>query len=171
MKALIVYESMFGNTKEIATAVADGLGEVFDVRLADVSGMPAVDDADLLVVGAPTHAFGLSRPQTRRDAGRQAAVSADALTIGLREYLDCSPALAGVRAAAFDTKINKRFLPGSAARLACRQLRRLGCEVLVEAESFRVDGTTGPLAEGEPQRARRWAQTLSATVLSQRHPV
>src|SRR5688500_3044702 len=109
MKALIVYESMFGNTKEVARAIADGLDDAFEVRLAEVSGMPPADDVDLLIVGAPTHAFGLSRPETRQDAGRQAAVSADALVVGLREYLECSPTLAGIRAAAFDTKINKPF--------------------------------------------------------------
>jgi len=171
VKALIVYESMFGNTKALAQAVAEGLDEVFEVSLVEVSEMPPADGVDLLVVGAPTHAFGLSRPSTRQDASRQGPVSTGAVAVGLREYLDCASTLSGVRAAAFDTKINKPFVPGSAARTAVRQLRRLGCRVLVPAQSFRVDGTTGPLLDGELPRARRWAQSLSALILSERHPV
>src|SRR4051812_12631729 len=100
MKALIVYESMFGNTKEIARGVADGLGEVFEVSFAEVTSDPPVVDVDLLVVGAPTHAFGLSRPRTRQDASRQGLVSPAVVKFGLREYLDRSPALSGIRAAA-----------------------------------------------------------------------
>jgi hypothetical protein len=168
MKALIVYESMFGNTKAVAAAIAAGLDATFEVRLIEVTEMPPVLDADLLVVGAPTHAFGLSRPATRQDASGKGPVSAEAAAVGLREYLDGSPTLSGVRVAAFDTKINKPYLTGSAARKALRQLHRLGGRVMLPAESFRVDGTTGPLVDGELARARRWAQSLAATALSER---
>ena len=171
MKALVVYESMFGNTADIARAVADGLSEAFEVTLADVSGMPPMTGADILVVGAPTHAFGMSRPGTRADAARQGGVRPGATDVGLREYLDCAPKLAGIAAAAFDTKIDKPFLPGSAARRAHRRLRRLGCRTPLPPESFRVTGTAGPLAQDELERARRWAATLAAAILSERHTV
>lgn len=170
MRALVVYESMFGNSEAIARAVADGLGDVFDVTLADVSAMPSADGVDLLVVGGPTHAFGLSRPATRADASKQGTIRAGAADVGLRDYLDVSPALTGIAAAAFDTRV-KALVPGSAAHKAHRRLRRLGCRMLLPAESFRVNGMTGPLVDGEVERARRWATALAATLLTQRHPV
>ncbi|MEU4216706.1 flavodoxin domain-containing protein [Actinoplanes sp. NPDC026623] len=171
MKALVVYESMFGNTEAVARAVADGLRETFEVNLSDVRDMLPATDVDLLVVGSPTHAFGLSRPATRADAIRQGAVRDGAVDVGLREYLGCSPVLDGIGAAAFDTRINKSFVPGSAARKARRELRRLGCRMVWPAQSFHVTATAGPLVEGELSRARIWASNLSSAVLSERHQV
>jgi flavodoxin-like protein len=157
MKALIVYESMFGNTESIARAIADGLGDVLEVTVGEARTMPSAAEYDLVVVGGPTHAFGLSRPGTRQDAVKQGSSRpADA---GLREYLDVSPMLTGIAAAAFDTKINKSYVPGSAARKAQRQLRRLGCRMLAAPKSFRVIGTPGPLLDGEAERARRWPRS------------
>ena len=74
MRALVVYESMFGNTQAIADAVADGLAARVRVDAVEVGAAPTVvgDDVVLLVVGGPTHAFGMSRQATRQDAGRQA---------------------------------------------------------------------------------------------------
>jgi len=68
MKALVMYESMFGNTETVARAVADGMAGLFEVTVADVRTMPRASGMDVIVVGAPTHAFGLSRPSTRRNA-------------------------------------------------------------------------------------------------------
>jgi hypothetical protein len=164
MKALVIYESMFGNTAEIAQAIADGLGGRFDVTLADVRDMPPVENIDLLVVGAPTHAFGLSRPATRADAAKQDGVRPGAEDRGLREYLDDAPKLSGIAAAAFDTKVRMRLMPGSAARKALRRLGDLGCRPVRPAEDFYVAGMTGPLLDGERDRARRWAEALAAAV-------
>jgi hypothetical protein len=161
MRALVVYESMFGNTAEIARVIADGIADRFDVTLAEVHDMPALSGVDLLVVGAPTHAFGLSRPATRADAVRQGA-RAGAQEHGLREFLDAAPKLPGMAAAAFDTKVRVRFMSGSAARKALKHLRGLGCRAVVPAENFLVGGTTGPLLEGELERARRWAVDVAA---------
>jgi len=158
MHALVVYESMFGNTESIARSVAEGLSGEFDVTLAEVRTMPRPSGADLLVVGGPTHAFGMTRPATRQDAVRQGA-GGDAGT-GIREWLDGAPQLSGVAAATFDTKVNKPLV-GSAAHKAYRRLRRLGCRMIVPAESFHVSGTPGPLDEGEQERARRWGATLA----------
>ncbi|XVV15307.1 flavodoxin [Actinoplanes sp. CA-131856] len=176
MRALVVYESLFGNTGAVARAVAAGLGEAFEVRLAEVREMPSTDGADLLVAGAPTHAFGLSRPGTRQDAARQGEVRSGtrreaarqgevrpgAADVGLREYLDVSPRLDGVAAVVFDTRVGTPFVPGSAAHKAHRRLRRLGCRMVRPPESFRVNGTTGPLADGELERARAWAAGVAA---------
>ncbi|MEV4283420.1 flavodoxin family protein [Actinoplanes xinjiangensis] len=162
MRALVVYESMFGNTEAIARAIAEGLEADFDVTVADVRTMPPFGDTDLLVIGAPTHAFSTSRPRTRAHVTRKATIRARAFGIGVREYLEYAPWLTGVHAAAFDTTMKMPVLPGSAARKAHRRLRGLGCHMVAAAESFHVTGTTGPLVGGEADRARRWAGTVLA---------
>lgn len=171
MQALVVYESMFGNTELVARAIAGGLGDACDVKIADAATIPSAAGMDLLVVGAPTHAFGLSRPSTRQDAARQGTIRPGAAEVGLREYLDVSPMLTGLAAAAFDTKVDRPRLPGSAARKAHRRLRRLGCRMLAPPESFPVTGTKGPLVEGAAERARQWAIRLAAALVAGRHSV
>ena len=171
MRALVVYESMFGNTEKIARAVADGLSEKFEVTFADAAGMPRAFGMDLIVAGAPTHAFGLSRPSTREQATQKGTVRPGAVAAGLREYLECSPSLPEIAAAAFDTKVDKPFLPGSAARRAQRQLRRLGCRIIVPAQSFAVTDMTGPLVAGEKKRARDWGVTVAQAAAAALHKV
>jgi hypothetical protein len=171
MKALVVYESLFGNTEVIAQAIAAGLRDTFEVTVADVATMPRASGVDLLVVGGPTHAFGMSRPSTREQATQQGTVRAGAVDAGVREYLNCSPTLPGTAAAAFDTRINKPLVPGSAAHRAQRQLRRLGCRIAMPAERFHVTGTLGPLVPGEDNRAQQWGATLAASVAAARHSV
>ncbi len=167
MNALVVYESMFGNTKQVAQAIASGLANDHRVRLAEVSEAPMTvgDDIDLLIVGGPTHAFGLSRPDTRDSARRQAQGNElVSKGIGLREWLQGAAIPAGVPIAAFDTKAKKPRLPGSAARSAQRRLRKSGHPAARRATSFYVNGTRGPLVEGELERAQRWGSALAAQV-------
>lgn len=170
MRALVVYESMFGNTQAVAKAVADGLAAadgMDGVGLVEVGVAPAQvgDDVDLLVVGAPTHAFSLSRPSTRQDAVTKSGETLISSGIGLREWLaGLDRGDRRLPAAAFDTKVAKPRLPGSAARAAARRLRRLGMGLVAPPATFRVDGMTGPLLEGEVDRARRWGADLSTRV-------
>ena len=88
MRALVVYESMFGNTEQVARQVADGLSGHAQVELREVSEAPAQPDEllDLVVLGGPTHAFSMSRASTREDARRQGATHGEVYT-GLREWL------------------------------------------------------------------------------------
>ncbi|ONH28857.1 flavodoxin family protein [Pseudofrankia asymbiotica] len=171
MRAMVVFESMFGNTKEIAEAVAAGLTERMDTELVEVGAAPTTlaSDVDLVVVGGPTHVLGMSRPSTRRDAAHQAAVSAGAGAaekgviskgVGIREWLATvdlgqpSPAMA-----VFDTRMRSP-LSGSAAAKAARLLRRRGARI-VGRRDFYVTGTQGPLRDGERDEARQWAADLA----------
>lgn len=165
MRARVVFESMFGNTQLIAQAVADGLAESVTVDLEEV-GTAATDigdDVDLLVVGGPTHAFGMSRERTRDSAAQQVAGDVVSTGEGLREWLGTvtggSP---DTGAAAFDTRIDKPRLPGSAAHGAERRLRRLGFQIIEPAASFYVTDTSGPLVQGEQERARHWGELLGS---------
>jgi hypothetical protein len=161
MKALVVYESMWGNTEKVARAVAGGLQAWCPVEVRDVAaaGPGDLDGVDLLVVGGPTHAFSMSRPTTRRDAVEQGAPAGHEER-GIREWLDGLPE-ARVDVATFDTRVGKvRHLPGSAARKAAKQVRRRHLGRVVDTEGFCVGDVAGPLLEGELDRARSWGSGL-----------
>lgn len=165
MKALVVFESMFGNTRDVAQAVAEGMATVIDTEVAEVGTSPDVGGVDLLVVGAPTHAMGLSRDTTRKSAAEQAGDRLVSRRHGVREWLD-TLATGTAATATFDTRVRKPRVPGSAAKAAQRRLRRLGFPVVAPAETFWVDGTPGPLLDGELARARTWGEMVGATVAS-----
>jgi hypothetical protein len=167
MRARVVYESMFGNTQAIAQAVANGLAESMSVDLEEVGSADTeiADDVKLLVVGGPTHAFGMSRERTRESAAEQAAGNVVSAGEGLREWLGAvTGGSRAIAAAAFDTRIDKPRMPGSAAHGAEKRLRRLGFRMLVPAASFYVTDTSGPLVDGERERARRWGELIGSTM-------
>ena len=171
MTTLLVFESMFGNTQQIADAVAEGLSEHLPVEQVEVGAAPTVigDDVELLVIGGPTHAFGLSRSRTRQSATQQAEDGLVSTGIGLREWLGTLPeGSSDVAVATFDTRISKPRLPGSAEASAEKRLRRLGFRVLARSQSFFVEGTTGPLVRGERERARRWGEELAVGLAAPR---
>jgi hypothetical protein len=172
MAAFLVFESMFGNTQQIADAVTEGLSAHLPVEQVEVGAAPATvgRDVELLVVGGPTHAFGLSRPGTRRSAAQQAEGGLVSTGIGLREWLGTlsQGGALDVAVACFDTRVSKPRLPGSAAAAAEKQLRRLGFRVLARSQSFFVVGTTGPLVPGERERARRWGEELALELTAAR---
>lgn len=178
MKAVIVYESMFGNTEAFARVVAEALSDAgADVRVTDVRSASCDDLAGsaLLVVGAPTHAFSMSRPTTRHDAVKQGADAAREV-LGVREWLATLDGAFPSRedrpaAAVFDTRVEKvRRLPGSAARRAGRVLRAQGFRLVAEPVSFYVDDTVGPPSPGEVDRARGWTAELAHVVLDGPRP-
>jgi hypothetical protein len=172
MAAFLVFESMFGNTRQIADAVTEGLSEHLPVEQVEVGAAPAAisGDVELLVVGGPTHAFGLSRPGTRRSAAEQAEDGLVSRGIGLREWLGrlSQGGASDVAVACFDTRVNRPRLPGSAAAAAEKQLRRRGFRVLARSQSFFVGGTSGPLVPGERERARRWGEELALELAAAR---
>lgn len=162
-RALIVYESMFGNTHAVADAVAEGLGTALDVTLVEVSHAPheVTEDIDLVVIGGPTHAFSMSRPSTRQSASDQGADPEAASHHGIREWISDVAAPEGLLTAAFDTKVLKPRVPGSAAKSAGRKLRHRGFKKLDDPKTFYVTGTKGDLVDGEIDRARQWGTHLA----------
>jgi hypothetical protein len=166
-RALVVFESMFGNTEAVARAVASGLGEHLPVDVVEVGSAPVRPDGDvtLLVVGAPTHAFGLSRTDTRHEAAdRRGWTLPVSSGIGVREWLELVHLRPGQLAATFATRTAMRWVPGSAAGAIHRRLRRAGLDLVVPARSFHVVGIEGPLVPGELDRARAWGDQLGASL-------
>jgi flavorubredoxin len=163
MRAMVVFESMFGNTQQVAAAIAEGLVSDARVELVEVNDAPGEigADIDLLVVGGPTHAFGMSRPNTRLDAMSKSGRDEASVGTGIREWIAALRSTSNATAVTtFDTRIGSPRVPGSAARAALKRLRKLGLRVVAPAESFYVSGTPGPLIDGELERARRWGRTL-----------
>jgi hypothetical protein len=172
MRAVVVYESMYGNTHRIAEAIGAGLESAFDVRIVPVShaGPEVIAEADLVVVGGPTHAHGMSRASTRKAAVQAAdkpvgglTVEPDALGPGLREWFG-SLGNYQVRAAAFDTRVHgPAALTGRAAKGVTHLLREHGFYVVAEPESFLVT-RKDRLEPREQDRARDWAAKLAAGI-------
>jgi hypothetical protein len=168
MKAVVVYESMYGNTHQVADAIGRGLatrGEVVVLPVAEAA--PAlVADADLLVVGGPTHAHGMSRPSTRKAAVEQAKGNPidPASGAGVREWLETVPPIAAA-SAAFDTRAGAApaFLTGRASKGIAKQLHQHGFGQVAEPESFLID-KDNHLEPGEDERAQQWGAQLAAAV-------
>ncbi len=163
---MVVYESMYGNTKAIAEAIGEGLASSGEVRVAEVGALVAEGtnvgaDVDLLVVGGPTHAFSMSRASTRADALKKAPDASVISSTGVREWLAALTLPAGTRVAAFDTKVLKPNLPGAACKAIEKELKRKGGRPVAKAHSFKVVGHTG-LVDGETEGARAWGAELAA---------
>jgi flavodoxin len=144
MKALVVYDSKFGNTEVLAREIAQGLGGADALFCRDVRERE-LEGVDLLVVGGPTQGHGLSPD--------------------LRTFLDrlAVERVKDMRFAAFDTRLTwPRLLAGSAAAQAAKRLTKKGAHMLVGPESFLVKEGKGPLLDGELSRAKEWAMQVGA---------
>jgi flavodoxin len=154
MKTLVVYDSQFGNTEQIARAIADGAGGTTVVRAAKAD-LIDLRTYDMLVVGSPTQA---GRP-----------------TADIKRFLDSIPAggLAKMQVAAFDTRVSaKRCGPfaklvmgifGYAAGRMAAPLQAKGGRLKAPPEGFAVVDKEGPLEPGEHERAYRWGKDLVGT--------
>jgi flavodoxin len=149
MKALIVYDSEFGNTEHIALAVTEALrtlGTVGSIR-ASVARATDLDGVDLLLLGCPTQGWRATKD--------------------MQAFLDslATQKPRGIAVACFDTRFAKpRWMTGSAAGVMAKCLRHAGLSPLVPAESFFVEGTEGPLVRGELERAATWARSVASQV-------
>jgi hypothetical protein len=166
-RALVIYESMYGNTEQIARAIGDGLAERMTVDVVEVgtARTTLAPDVWLIVVGGPTHAFGMSRPGTREAAAKEAESTLVSSGIGVREWLEgLEPPAELPVAAAYDTHVDHPKLlrhVGSAAAAITKRLEKLGIETVAEPEHFWVAGTQGPLRDGELQRAHAFGRSLA----------
>lgn len=171
MRALIIYESLFGTNRTIAETVAAGLGATATVRLVDAETAPSTidDQVDLLVVGGPNHKAGLPRPATRAEASARWEGARRPAERGLREWLDeVQLSRPGQPAAVWDTRmaaprILDTFDHGS--RTISKQLRRAGARLITDAEHFYSADGKGALLAGEQARAREWGTQLVSLIL------
>jgi len=176
MKVAVVFESLYGHTHEVAEAVAAGVRDAWPdaqvelVRVGEADPRNAAE-ADLLVIGGPTHmrgmTTGLSRKlgisaEAKKDPAERHELEPDAEGPGIRDWFHGLPKATGTRrAAAFDTRLEGRLAGGAASAIA-RRLRSHGYDVVNEPEGFLVaDGGDGPLVAGEANRARAWGAALA----------
>ena len=147
MNALVVYHSEFGNTRQVAEAIAEAFDHAGTARTVSAEQLDAADlqGADLVVMGTPTHKMNL--PQAVRPVFEQLP----------------RRSLRGVPVAAFDTSYKMPALLArfTAAKRVDRKLRKLGGKRLVRPETFHVHHHhEGPLYDGEVERAKTWAEAI-----------
>ncbi len=163
MRAIVIYESHWGNTAAVARAIAEGLGHDTPALATDEATDAAMADVDLVVAGAPVIAFSLAGGFARKQiAGDTKAPTPPDLSHPLmREWLDgVAPGSAWY--AAFETRI--WWSPRGATGTIERRLKRAGYQRLTKAERFLVAGSYGPLKDGELERARAWGAELADLV-------
>ena len=174
MQAVVVYESMFGNTHAVAQHIAEGIDAgatttVVSVHDATPSMLAA---ADLVVVGGPTHVHGMSSKRSREGAVDQAAkddgldLDPEAFGDGLRDWFDDleTDAGGGKLAAAFDTRVHaSTLITGRASKGITKRLQSHGFAMALDNESFFVD-KSNHLENGEAERATEWGRALAASI-------
>jgi hypothetical protein len=179
MRTVIVYESMYGNTRVIADAIGRGLGLDSETVVVPVAQAhpELLDAADLLVVGGPTHVHGLSRAATRRSAREAANQPGSGLTMdpgakgpGLRDWF-ATLGRVDTAAAAFDTRLDAPpMFTGRASKAIARLLRHRGCTMAAKPESFLVTNRNR-LRAGEEDRACAWGRQLAGRAADQLRPI
>ncbi len=173
MRAVVVFESMFGNTHAVGERIAQGLAGAGDVRLVAVGEATgeALAGADVIVVGGPTHVHGMVSERSRQAAHEQADRPGSELTMDpdaegptLRDWFDGLALPAGCRAAAFDTRVHgPAALTGRASRGIAKRLEHHGATMIAAPESFFVE-KDNHLAVGEAERAEEWGASLARSL-------
>ncbi len=133
MKALIICDSLFGNTEKVGRALASGLktgGVDVDCAKAAETDVGSLRAYDMLVIGGPTHKRGLS----------------DVMKAFAKRLNDVD--LTDIKGFAFDTKQEPSFLTGSAGKRIEQAMNRRRMREVKPHVSAIVLGREGPLAEG-----------------------
>ena len=145
MKALIIYDSLYGNTEKIARAIGGAITGEVKVVLPGEANPSELEGIDLLIVGAPTQA---GRP-----------------TPAMLDFLNKIPGsvIKGISVAAFDTRVSAKWVGifGYAAGKIAKKLKSKGGNLILNPEPFFVSGKEGPLKEGELERAAAWAKGIA----------
>jgi flavodoxin I len=143
MKTLVVYDSVNGNTEQIAKAIVQAISGA-DLKRASEVQPENMAKLGFLIVGAPTQ------------GGKPSPIMLD--------FLGKMPAgtLEGVKVAAFDTRMPAKWVKlfGFAAGKIADSLIKNGGNLVAQPEGFFVKGAKGPLAEGEVERAAEWAKGI-----------
>jgi len=170
MRAVIIFESMYGNTHAIADAIGRGLGPEHEVSVVPVAEATAelLDGADLVVAGAPTHIHGMSRARSRQAAVEAAHKDGSGLTLephaqgpGLRDWFGTVGRIRGC-GVAFDTRLTgPATFTGHASKAIAKLLDRHGLTEMAPARSFLVT-KDNQLQPGEEDRAEQWGRELAA---------
>lgn len=164
MKAIVVYESHWGNTAAIARAIAEGIGlEARAFSTAEATN-EVLAGADLIVGGAPLLGFSLPTDTMLKGLAGNASRDPsppDLSHPSMRSWLDALPR-GDRRAASFETRI--WWSPGSAAKAILKRLESLGYRPVAKAQRFLVRGKYGPLRDGELERAKAWGAELARAI-------
>jgi hypothetical protein len=159
MKAIVVYESLWGNTAAIARAIAEGIGPEARAMSTAEATAAEIAGADLIVAGAPVHAFSLPSEQSRKNAGGNGKTPAPDLSHpAMRSWLSTLPAGQG-RSAAFETAF--KWSPSGATSSIGQALQRAGYRPVSKAHRFLIAGGSGPLRDGELEKAKAWGAELA----------
>ena len=162
MRALVIFDSRYGNTEKIARSLGAGISEAGVetecMNSRDVK-VESLKDFDLVCIGAPTEAFSASKP--------------------IKEFISKleGAGLAGKWGFAFDTKLDWR-ISGSAAKFIEKELKSRGIRILVPRESAIVLSPIGrdrasatKLEEREEPRFQLVGKKVGEALLASAKPV
>jgi hypothetical protein len=161
MNAIVDYESLWGNTAAIAHAIAEGIGPEARALSTAEATAAEIAGADLIVAGAPVHAFSLPTDQSRRNAGGGdgKTPAPDLSHPPMRTWLAGLAAGQG-RYAAFETAF--KWSPSGVPKAISKALEGAGYRRAAKAHRFLIAGGSGPLRDGELEKAKAWGAELAA---------
>jgi flavodoxin len=165
MKAVVVYESLWGNTEAVARAIAEGIGPDARVVNTDVPASKVMADTDLLIAGAPVIGFSLASDSSRRSLATSEAGAPrppDLAHPSLRSWLEGLPP-GDHGAAAFETRI--WWSPRGATGDIESGFKRAGYRVVAKPMKFVVTDKYGPLRDGDLERAKAWGTELARSLV------
>lgn len=159
MRAVVVYESLWGNTAAVAREIAAGIGQGAEALSTSDATADIIASAELIVAGGPVFAFRLSTDTMREGMRTQPGAPPPNLSApSMRTWLAELPR-GTARCAAFDTRVRGPFGKGSPT--IAKELQAKGYKLVAAPQGFHVQGKFGPLRDGELERARRWGDELA----------
>ena len=149
-KAIVVYESKYGNTKLVAETIIEGLRGVsgVDVVLSEVKevDLNQLAEFDAILVGSPNHMGGATR--------------------SIRKFIDRLGKLnlEGKPAVVFDTYMGKDFEKATKKMEKQISEKASGLKLAAPGLSIRVEGIKGPIAEGELPKCKEFGTKIAIQI-------